>query len=365
MKLLENDDVEALLTPGGCIAALESAYAEWGKGFAAQFPEGGRMDLGCSSPGAETLRRFTWGAMAAIIPSQEIFALRQKVDIHYVIQEPDGRETQEKYCISPGQYCGLVFLADTRSGEPLAVVKDGLLQHLRVAATGALAARYLARTDSRILGLLGSGGMARAHAEMLCNVREFDSIHVFSPTERNRLRFVAEMEERLGVSVTPAGSAEEAVAGADVVAFCTDSSKPIFPDTAWVERGMHVTNVLAYDIGELRRRADVTVLHQRGGAIGSWAGRNGSPGKDDEEELRSRVSRANIERDNSELPTLAEVVIGKGVGRTDPDQVTYFHNSPGAGIQFAALGAELVRKAVEANVGKEIPVSYLLQDIRD
>jgi ornithine cyclodeaminase/alanine dehydrogenase-like protein (mu-crystallin family) len=66
-----------------------------------------------------------------------------------------------------------------------------------------------------------------------------------------------------------------------------------------------------------------------------------------------------------DLPTLAEIMSGKRPGRTGDRQITYFHNVPGSGVQFAAVGARLLDLARKAGVGRELPLDWFLQDIRD
>jgi alanine dehydrogenase len=311
------------------------------------------MDVGCAVPGVEEDRRFTWGAMAGIIPHKRIFALRQKLDIHHSVTHGDGHRTREKYCVEPGTYCGFITLVDTLTGEPLAFVNDGVLQHLRVAGTAAVAARHLARTDSTVLALLGSGGMAHAHARMLDAVLPIERIQVYSPTKAHRERFAGAASEELGIEVLACDSAAVAVAGADVVAFTTDSLVPVFADNAWVEPGMHCTNVLLEEVGPLAERADVIVLHERAKAVGTWVG-PGHLGAESFDMARF-----------PDLPILGEFLIAEGRGRANDQEVTYFHNQPGAGIQFAALGAELLERARLAGTGTEIPTSWFLQDIRN
>src|SRR5206468_3215708 len=118
------------------------------------------------------------------------FAIRMKSDVVYE-REYQGARTREKYCSRPGRYCGLVFLTDVETGEPLAIINDGTLQHLRVAADSAIGTALMAREDCGTLGLLGSGGMARSHVEALLEVRRIEHLKVFSPTRANRERFAA------------------------------------------------------------------------------------------------------------------------------------------------------------------------------
>lgn len=361
MLLLNNEDVKKLLTAEACVDALERAYTDWAMGRAAQMPEEGRMDLGCSSSGPELDRRFTWGAMAGILPSEGIFALRQKFDIHFSLEHADGRSTVEKYCIEPDTYCGFVTVASTRTAEPLAIINDGYLQHLRVAGTSAVAAKNLARSDARVLAIIGSGGMASAHAATICAVRPIETIRVYSPTEANRKRFASETGKHLGVETIPVESPEIATKNADIVAFCTNTSSPVFPDFTWIEPGMHCTNIRGHEeVGDLAQHVDYTILHERGGIVRAWA--------ESEEQYGSQSAQtvtSGIERSRKDLPTLSDLLAGRVKGRITDADVTYFHNRPGAGIQFAAIGAELIKRATESGTGTEIPTSWFLQDIRD
>ena len=97
---------------------------------------------------------------------------------------------------APGnKWVGLVLLFSAETGEPLAIFPDGIIQGIRVAASSALAARFLSREDSAIVGILGSGWQARAHAKAMCSVRAIKKILVHSPTKANRDNFAAEVEK--------------------------------------------------------------------------------------------------------------------------------------------------------------------------
>src|SRR5258708_15357084 len=163
------------------------------------------------------------------------FAIRMKSDVVYE-REYEGARTQEKYCSRPGRYCGLVFLTDVETGEPLAIINDGYLQHLRVAADSAIGTALMAREDCGTLGLLGSGGMARSHVQALLEVRELQHLKVFSPTRANRERFAAEIAERHDIDCEALASPREAYRGADILAACTDSAVPVIRGE-WLQGG--------------------------------------------------------------------------------------------------------------------------------
>ena len=100
------------------------------------------------------------------------------------------------------------MLFSTRNGAPLAMMNDGILHHLRVAAGAALGLRYLAREDSSVIGMLGSGGMARAYLPAFCAVRKITKVKVYSPTKSHREIFAEEMTKELGIPVEPFDRAE-------------------------------------------------------------------------------------------------------------------------------------------------------------
>ena len=111
-----------------------------------------------------------------------------------------------------------LFRSDT--GEPLAVMDGRLITEMRTAAVSAVAVDRLARHDTKVLGILGSGVQARSHIKALGRVRSFEEIRVWSRTEKNARRFADEV----GATVT---TAEDAVRGADVVLTLTSSPVPI------------------------------------------------------------------------------------------------------------------------------------------
>jgi alanine dehydrogenase len=364
MLLLNNQDVERLLPMKDCLEVIEEAYLELGAGLAANFPEGGRMDLQAPSPGEKPESCYIWGGLAGVISKRETFALRIKSDIRYPELNITGIPTHKKFCVAPGTYCGFVLLFSTRNAAPLAIINDGIIQHLRVAATSGVAGKFLARQNSETLAIIGSGGMARTHALAFCGVLPIKRIKVFSPTPSHRLDFAKEMSDRLGIEVTAVDTSEEAVKGADVLSSCTDSLSQVVKES-WLEPGMHVTCVLPFEVEpKAVRKADVVVRHLNGGAVGVKAAAA--------ELEKHEVTRRKLYEEygdpleeRRELPTLSEIMIGKKPGRTNDRQITYFHNVPGSGIQFAAVGARILELAKKAGVGKELPTEWLLQDIRD
>ena len=235
MLLLNNHDVEAVLSPELALSSLERAYQDLAAGEAVCRP---RIDVRIPTP--DPHKFYQWGTMEGG-STAGYFAIRMKSDVIYE-QDYAGVRTQEKYCGEPGRFCGLVLLTDIATGLPLAIINDGYLQHMRVAADGALGARIMARENVRTLGMLGAGGMARAHLAALALVRPIDRLRVFSPTPAHRRDFAAEALERHGISAVAVDDPREVYRGADILAACTDSAVPVSRGE-WLEPGMHVISV--------------------------------------------------------------------------------------------------------------------------
>ena len=129
---------------------------------------------------------------------------------------------------------GLIVLFRPETGEPIAVMDGRLITEMRTAAVSAVATDLLARRETTVLAIIGSGVQARSHLEALRLVRSFREVRVWSP--RNSRSF-AEAH-----SITAADSAEAAVRGADVVVIATMATEPVLLGR-WLSTGTHINAV--------------------------------------------------------------------------------------------------------------------------
>ena len=129
---------------------------------------------------------------------------------------------------------------------------------MRVGADSGIGAKYIARQDAEVVGMIGSGGMARSHVESFLLVRKIKKIQVYSPTKENRDTYAKEISEKYGLEVVPVDHPRDAYKGAHIVAGCTDSSVPII-DGKWLEEGTHVTCVGGKPDDETLERIDVSL----------------------------------------------------------------------------------------------------------
>ena len=350
MLILSNDDAEKLLTMGDCIAALEQVYGEMAEGHAANAV---RSDAVTQTARADTV--YSLKMMGGVVQASGIAVVRIKSDILSF-----ANKRQVKLPLAPGnRYTGLVLLFSIATGEPLAIFPDGILQRLRVGATSALGARYLARKDASIVAVIGAGWQAGGHVMAIAAQRKLDGcrldeIRCYSPTADKRAAFCREMEEITGVKVRAAASPEEAIRGAGIVLCATNASQQVFMKSR-VEPGMYVCTirgpelepavVLDADIAAVNDR----VVHEN---VATTKG-----------VVLPKQRHAIAGFDVASAPTLAELVAGMARGRQTPEQTTVFVNLPGLGLQFAAVGAALYEKARAAGRGHELPTDWFTEDV--
>ena len=113
--ILNNDDIASVLTMDVTMKALEKAYIELTRNEAVCRP---RIDI--QIPTNDPKKIFQWGTMEGGSISG-YFAIRMKSDIIYE-QEYNGARTQEKYCVRPGKFCGLILLINTENAEILQIL---------------------------------------------------------------------------------------------------------------------------------------------------------------------------------------------------------------------------------------------------
>jgi len=135
-----------------------------------------------------------------------------------------------------GTHQAIIVLLDPATGVAEAILDGRYITEVRTAAVSAVSARHLARSDARVLGILGSGVQARSHLDALKLVRDFREVRAWSPNAERLAQFAVETRAR---SVE---NAEAAVRGADVVAVVTASPTPVIR-SEWVADGTHVIGV--------------------------------------------------------------------------------------------------------------------------
>lgn len=363
--IIDNAAVEKVLKPAEIIAALEYAARELAVGNAVNAPpyrvltpRDGK-DYGARFPAGGSPTHHAFTSLTGAIAGLDVTADRIDSDIITYLHRA-GNVQQRRVPGTPDRkFCGLIYLYSSRTGELLAIIHDGYLQKFRVAGTAAVGAKYLARPDARIVGLLGTGWQASAAVQCFAALGNVERVQVFSPTPGKKETFAQRWNAEDGIAVVPVESAREAVRGADIVYMATNSKDPVVM-ADWLEPGQFVSNVSDVEL-ELAgwERCDVLVMNRHGKRWMRYAigGTDVIP-----EEGRDQYTRPSRIRWD-ELPLLGDVIAGTHPGRTAPEQLAGMLLR-GDGVQFAAAGHLVYERCAEQGLGTEIPTDLFLQDER-
>ena len=359
--VLNDDDVAKVLPMKDCIEALEEAFRDLGQGAAVNAP---RRDsfMAVSRPD----HYYSFKTMEGGLERSGVVAQRINSDlIRYEVA--DGIPHRVKVPAAPGnRYVGLIYLYSSETLELLAILTDGYLQKMRVAGTTGVGAKYLAREDSEVVGLLGSGGQAETAAWALAAVRPIKCIQVYSPSKEHRETFSKKVASTLGIDVIPKESEAKAVAGADIIAVATNSHGPVVKEKL-VGKGQHLTCILPSDFDEETwQKSDFIITSGPMGDEGFMTLRSKN------QKLNSIFSSKDYnktegkrsERYRDKIHFLSDMLLGKGPRRTSPDQITLMNKNWGLGIEFASVGKLVYDRACAAGIGKELPAEWFSQTSR-
>lgn len=213
--LLTETDVRALVTMPDLIAAMETALAAFSAGSVVQ-PVRTVLEVGA--------HKSFFALMPSYVPSTP--ALGAKLVTVYESNTARGLPT----------HLATIVMLDPETGALAAIVDGRYITEARTAAVSAVSVKKLAREDSAVLAILGSGVQARSHFEALSHVRKFREVRVWSPTKKNLDAFANE------TGAIASASAEAAVRGADVIVIAASSHTPILLND-WVAPGAHIVSV--------------------------------------------------------------------------------------------------------------------------
>jgi ornithine cyclodeaminase/alanine dehydrogenase-like protein (mu-crystallin family) len=212
------------------------------------------------------------------------------------------------------------------------------------------------------MALLGAGWQASAHLVTLSMIRDLKEVRVYSPTPESRHRFVEDWSTKVTAKLIECGSTEEAIATADMVICTTNSITPLFAGEI-LQAGVHVSCVKPCELDVATyRRADPLIIHWQEAKpfqIAIGVERQSIP--DVSDGWQHPLTREDCAIWN--FPTLSQLVNKQHPGRTNEKAISCFCNNVGLGLQFAAVGSEVLARAREARVGREIPTEWFLEDV--
>ena len=323
--LLTDEEVKQLLSMNEVLQAVENAFIE--KGFK-------RVQM----PPKAYIFYYNHEGDLRVMPSY-----LEKYELSAVKIVNSHPKNREKYGLPT--VMAIVILIDPKNGFPLAIMGGKTLTEMRTGAAGGVAAKYLARKNSKIVGIIGAGAQAKTQLAGLIEVyKGFEEVRVWSPDETKE-QFIAELQPKYVdvCKIIAAKTISEAVENADIIVTATPSRQPLVMNDM-IKSGVHFNCIGADAPGKeeldpnILKRAKIVVddLEQ---AIHSG-------------EINVPLSKGIITKKDV-YAELSEIVIGLKPGREKNEEITVF-TSTGLAIQDAVTAEIAYHKAIKKNIGKFI-----------
>ena len=313
---LSENDVKQVLTVEMALEAVESAHRDLAFGQALDTPRQRRRL-------PQTVLHILQGAL----PAQGVLGYKA-----YTSNKQGNRF--------------LVHLFDAASGQLKALIEADRLGMMRTGAASGVAAKWLARPDSRVAGVFGSGWQAEGHVLAICAALPIELVKVFGRRADKLQSFCARLSKLTGRKVVPATSAEDAVRGSDLIGTVTTAAQPLF-EADWLSPGTHINAagsnaLIRQEISEATiRRCDLIVVDSVASALAE-AG-----------DLLPVLEKGRLH--TRQMVELGDIIIARQAGRTDASQITLFE-SQGMAIQDLALAWRVLEAAKARALGIEMPV---------
>jgi len=236
----------------------------------------------------------------------------------------------------------VIVLNDAKTGTPLALMDGTYITGMRTGAAGAVAAKYLAKTGAKTLGVVGAGQQALFQIAATASVIKLENILVYDVKEESFNKLAGELKN-IGIQIKKA-SLEE-VSKQDILTTTTPSREPIIKND-WVLPGTHI-NAIGAD-AEGKEELDPAILKRTKMVVDDWAQASHSG------EINVPLAKGIIKKEDI-YGSLGEVVAKIKKGREKNEEITMF-DSTGLALQDLFTAELVYQEALKAKLGKEIKI---------
>ena len=317
---LSQDDVKAVgLTMAEIIDALDVAFREKGRGNTEMPPK-----PGIHPGGGDNFIH----AMPAYIPAMKAAGVK------WVSGFPENHKIGLPYIT------GLLILNDPETGLPISVMDCVWITAMRTGAASALSARYLARPESSVIGILACGVQGRTNLEAMNVLFPIKRVMAYDVNENISRRYAEEMGLQFDLEVVPVATPREAVTGCDIVV----TSGPILKKphatirSGWLDAGAFASLVDfdAYWHPDAMAESDKFCT-------------------DDTPQLRHYQQAGYFQKIPPIFADLGELVAGRKPGRETPFERTMTANL-GLALDDMAVAPLIYQRALEKGIGTPLPL---------
>jgi ornithine cyclodeaminase/alanine dehydrogenase-like protein (mu-crystallin family) len=237
----------------------------------------------------------------------------------------------------------VTILVDGETGEPKGMLSGGILTAIRTGAVSGLSCRYLARKDSKTMGIIGAGGMAYQQVNgVVSELPSIKNVRIFSIDPAGSKALAKRCADSLKVEASVVEEVDECVRGSDVLVTATTSRTPVFKGSV-AEDGTHVIAMGSYRPetrevdSDFVSRASIFVDSRE--AVLEEAG-----------DLLIPIGERRLS-ENAIKAELSELVSGKKRGRASRSELTFF-KCVGLAFEDNAAGWLAYRRALKQGIGK-------------
>jgi alanine dehydrogenase len=309
--IIDGETVAAAFAMADYVAAVEEAFRLYGRGEVQMPP---KLYL--------TFARGDIRCMPVYIPAMDAAGVKN-VNVH-----PGNTDLPT--------VMATITLIEPETGFPIAIMDGTHITRMRTGAAGGVAARYLARENSRVAAFIGTGAQARTQLEALLVARPGIEKVIACDIRREHMEQFAElMQQEHGREVVCTTSIEQAAAQADVLVTTTTVHEPVV-HADWIRPGTHINAIGADAPG--KQELDPAILKRATVVIDNWEQASHSG------EINVPFSQGLITRDDIHAD-IGQIVCGTRPARQTDDEITVF-DSTGLAVQDISAAAAIYRKLV-------------------
>lgn len=316
---LSRSDIESVdLDMRSIIDLLEAMFREKGAGRVEMPPK----------PGIHTRPDAFIHAMPAYIPAFK------SAGIKWVSGYPENQSRGLPYI------SGLLILNDDDTGLPYSVMDCTWITAYRTAAASAVSARYLARPDSEVAGILACGVQGRTNLEAMKVLFPLKRVYAYDIDRAIQDTYVAEMSDRLGLEIIGVDHPREAVSDSDIVVTSGPillHPEPTIPE-GWLKPGGFAS---AVDFDSYWQPSALRQIDKLS--------------TDDHKQFEYYRSAGYFQNTPPPYADLGELVVGDQPGRTAADERTMAMNL-GLALDDMAVAPEIFRRARDMGIGTWLPL---------
>jgi len=320
---LDQSDVKSVLDMSSTLSAVESGFREHGL-KKVQMPPKSYLYF--------TEHNGDLRTMPSFMEEQDISGVKI-VNVH-----PDNREKGLPTVMA------VVVLNSTETGAPLSVMDGSYLTDMRTGAAGGVATKYLARKDSRVVGMVGVGDQARTQLLAISEVMDITEVKITSRKPSSCDSFEKEMKQAVNCDFTRKDSIED-VCDCDVLVTTTPVRNPIVK-SEWILDGTHINAIGADAMGKQELESS---LLKRSKVIVDDIVQASHSG-----EVNVPIS-SGVFSESEIYAELGEIVADTKPGRESDEEITIF-DSTGLAVQDLVTANMVYEKALEKGIGRKLPL---------